>query len=101
MTAEAVEVTGAVTERLFGALLGAIELATVHLGVRLGLYAALATPRTAAGLAQAAGIDERYAREWLEQQAIAGLVSVVGPGDADTRVYGLDPEQAASFGDPD
>ena len=82
------------TERLFGALLGAIELATVHLGVRLGLYDALATPRTAAGLAHAAGIDERYAREWLEQQAISGLVSVVEPGDADTRVYGLDPEQA-------
>ena len=101
MTAEAVEVTGAVTERLFGALLGAIELATVHLGVRLGLYDALATPRTAAGLAQAAGIDERYAREWLEQQAISGLVSVVEPGDGDSRVYGLDPEQAASFGDPD
>ena len=101
MTAEEVEVTGAVTERLFGALLGAIELATVHLGVRLGLYDALATPRTAAGLAQAAGIDERYAREWLEQQAISGLVSVVEPGDGDSRVYGLDPEQAASFGDPD
>ena len=101
MTAEEVEVTGAVTERLFGALLGAIELATVHLGVRLGLYDALAAPRTAAGLAQAAGIDERYAREWLEQQAISGLVSVVEPGDGDSRVYGLDPEQAASFGDPD
>ena len=101
MTAAEVEVTGAVTERLFGALLGAIELATVHLGVRLGLYDALATPRTAAGLAQAAGIDERYAREWLEQQAISGLVSVVEPGDGDSRVYGLDPEQAASFGDAD
>ena len=26
---------------------------------------------------------------------------MVEPGDGDTRVYGLDPEQAASFGDPD
>ena len=76
MTADTIEVTGAVTERLFGSLLGALELATVHLGVRLGLYDALATPRTAAGLAEAAGIDERYAREWLEQQAISGLVTV-------------------------
>ena len=94
-------ITGAVTERLFGSLLGAMELCTVHLGVRLGLYDALATPRTATGLAAAAGIDERYAREWLEQQAICGLVTVTEPGDADHRVYGLDAEQAASFGDPE
>jgi SAM-dependent methyltransferase len=94
------EITGEVTGRLFGSTLGALELATVHLGVKLGLYDALATPRTAAGLAEAAGIDERYAREWLEQQAIAGLVSVLEPGGADTRVYGLDGEQAASLADP-
>ncbi len=86
---------------MFGSLLGALELATVHLGVRLGLYDVLATPRTAAALAQASGIDERYAREWLEQQAICGLVTVVEAGDAESRVYGLDPEQAASFGDPE
>ncbi|MBF4769307.1 methyltransferase domain-containing protein [Nocardioides agariphilus] len=99
-TAE-IELTGAVTERLFASLLGALELATVHLGVRLGLYEALATPRTAAGLAEVAGIDERYAAEWLEQQAISGLVSVTEPGDRETRVYGLDAEQALSFGDPE
>ncbi len=93
------EVTGAVTGRVFESLLGALELSTIHLGVRLGLYDSLDTPRTAAGLAQATGIDERYAREWLEQQAIAGLVTVVEPGDGSARVYGLDAEQAASFGD--
>ena len=69
--------------------------------MRLGLYAALVTPHTAAGLAAETGIDQRYAREWLEQQAIAGLVTVVGPGDADSRVYGLDAEQAASLADPE
>jgi len=99
MTAVEAEVTGEVTGRLFESLLGSLELATVHLGVRLGLYDALATPLTAAGLAEAAGIDERYAREWLEQQAIAGLVTVVEPGAPDARVYGLDAEQAATFGD--
>ncbi|MBF4765927.1 class I SAM-dependent methyltransferase [Nocardioides islandensis] len=92
-------VTGAVTGRVFESLLGALELATVYLGVRLGLYAALAAPRTAAGLAEATGTDERYAREWLEQQAIAGLVTVVDDGDAAGRVYGLDAEQSATFGD--
>ena len=35
-------------------------------------------PRTAAELAEHAGIDPRYAREWLEQQAVAGFVSVDG-----------------------
>jgi SAM-dependent methyltransferase len=100
MSTDEIEVTGALTERLFGAVLGALELATVHLGVRLGLYDALATPRTAAGLAEAAGIDERYAAEWLEQQAISGLVTVTDAGNRESRVYGLDPEQSLSFGDP-
>ena len=63
---------------LFMACLAAMELANVELGVRLGLYEALAGagPVTAAELAGSAGIAERYAREWLEQQAVAGVVEV-------------------------
>jgi 2-polyprenyl-3-methyl-5-hydroxy-6-metoxy-1,4-benzoquinol methylase len=63
---------------LFGACLATIELANVELGVRLGLYQALAGagPMTAAELAGRAGIADRYAREWLEQQAVAGVVEV-------------------------
>jgi 2-polyprenyl-3-methyl-5-hydroxy-6-metoxy-1,4-benzoquinol methylase len=99
MTALEEQVTGEVTGRLFESAVAAMEMACVYLGVRLGLYDALATPRTASGLAQTAGIDERYAREWLEQQAISGLVTVVTPGDGSTRVYGLSPDQAASLGD--
>jgi 2-polyprenyl-3-methyl-5-hydroxy-6-metoxy-1,4-benzoquinol methylase len=55
-----------------------MELANVELGVRLGLYEALAGagPVTAAELAGRAGIAPRYAREWLEQQAVAGVVEV-------------------------
>jgi SAM-dependent methyltransferase len=67
------------TERLFGALLGTAELLTVQLGRELGLYTALrAGPHDPAGLAAAAGIDERYAREWLEQQAAAGFLTADG-----------------------
>ena len=33
---------------------------------------------TAPELARAAGIDERYAREWLEQQACAGVLDADG-----------------------
>jgi 2-polyprenyl-3-methyl-5-hydroxy-6-metoxy-1,4-benzoquinol methylase len=63
---------------LFMACLATMELANVELGVRLGLYEALAGagPVTAARLAASAGIGERYAREWLEQQAVAGVVEV-------------------------
>jgi SAM-dependent methyltransferase len=98
-TAEASELSGAVTGRIFENLLGSLELATVYLGVRLDLYAALATPRNAVGLASHARIDQRYAEEWLEQQAIAGLVTVVEPGDRSERVYGLDAEQSATLAD--
>jgi 2-polyprenyl-3-methyl-5-hydroxy-6-metoxy-1,4-benzoquinol methylase len=63
---------------LFMACLATMELANVELGVRLGLYEALAGAGaiTAEELAQAAGIAPRYAREWLEQQAVAGVLDV-------------------------
>jgi 2-polyprenyl-3-methyl-5-hydroxy-6-metoxy-1,4-benzoquinol methylase len=63
---------------LFLACLATVELANVELGVRLGLYEALAGagPTTAAALARTAGIEERYAQEWLEQQAVAGVLEV-------------------------
>jgi 2-polyprenyl-3-methyl-5-hydroxy-6-metoxy-1,4-benzoquinol methylase len=62
--------------RLSTAFLGTMELANVELGVRLGLYKALAGkgPVSADELAQEAGIAGRYAQEWLEQQAVAGVV---------------------------
>ncbi len=68
----------ALGERFFGALIGTLELACVHLGDRLGLYAALDAggPQTSAELSARAGIDERYAREWLEQQAVASVLIV-------------------------
>jgi 2-polyprenyl-3-methyl-5-hydroxy-6-metoxy-1,4-benzoquinol methylase len=68
----------ALAERLFGAALGAYELMTVHLGDRLGYYRALVEggELTSADLAEATGTDERYAREWLEQQAVAGILEV-------------------------
>jgi SAM-dependent methyltransferase len=55
-----------------------MDLYGVYLGDRLGLYWALAEagPLTSSGLAEAAGIHERYAREWLEQQAATGILEV-------------------------
>jgi SAM-dependent methyltransferase len=82
----------AVAVRMFKAMLATQELLSTYLGVRLGLYEELASggPATAAGLAVRAAIAPRYAREWLEQQAVAGLLAVddtILP--ADERVYSL------------
>ena len=69
-------------ERLFSAALGAFDLAGVYLGERLGYYRSLASdgPATPDELAQRTGTDVRYAREWLEQQAVSGLLGVADDG---------------------
>ena len=92
--------TDALAERLFGAALGALELCSVYLGTELGLYTTLERhgALTAAELAEHAGIAERYAREWLEQQAVAGLLDVE-PGEP--RRYRLAPDQARVLARPD
>lgn len=66
----------AVTERIFGEGLGAFHLFSLYLGIRLGLLDALAAQpdSTAAELSAAAGVEERYAREWLQAETIAGIL---------------------------
>ena len=85
----------ALVERLFGATIGTLELFGVYLGDRLGLYAALAgsDPLEPDELARRTGIAPRYAREWLEQQAVAGIVDVDGAGNG-ARRYRLPAEHA-------
>ena len=81
---------------MFGAVLGAVETVNVALGLRLRLYEALARgPSTPADLAGRAGIGRRHAREWLEQQAAAGVLEVDGitAGEEDRR-YHLPPARA-------
>ena len=57
-----------------------------YLGVHLGLYRALAhSPATAAELAARTCCDERYLREWLQGQAVAGLLTVDGADPATAR----------------
>ena len=74
--------TDSLVERLFGATLGALELFSVYLGAELGLYRTLERhgPLTADELAHHAGIAPRYADEWMQQQAVAGLLEVE-PGE--------------------
>lgn len=82
----------AFAERIYDNVQGALDLLVVYLGDRLGLYQVLAdgSPLTAPELAARAGIAPRYAREWLEHQAVAGYLEVDDVGAAaDARHYSL------------
>jgi 2-polyprenyl-3-methyl-5-hydroxy-6-metoxy-1,4-benzoquinol methylase len=84
-------------ERLFGAVLGAQLVQAVYLGDRLGFYGVLAdgAALTSAELAGRTGCAERYAREWLEHQAVCGVLAVSDPdSDAAERHYRLPPGPA-------
>lgn len=93
----------ALTERVLGSLLGTGEVMTIYIGDRLGLYAPLAEGSLTSGeLAARAGIAERYAREWLEQQAVLGYLQVDDAGaPADERRYTLPAEHAQVLVDRD
>jgi 2-polyprenyl-3-methyl-5-hydroxy-6-metoxy-1,4-benzoquinol methylase len=82
----------ALASRVLQSTIHALELYGIYLGTELGLYATLASegPLAPAELARASGIAERYAREWLEQQAVAGMVVVEqASAAADERRYRL------------
>ncbi len=70
----------ALVERLFKNAIGAFDLFSVYVGDTLGFYRSLAEqgPLTSAELADAVGVHERYAREWLEQQGASELLEVEG-----------------------
>jgi 2-polyprenyl-3-methyl-5-hydroxy-6-metoxy-1,4-benzoquinol methylase len=76
-----VDRTDALRERLFGDAVGALELYTIYLGERLGLYRALAEggAATSSQLAARTGTNERYVREWLEHHAVSALLAVDDP----------------------
>lgn len=80
-------------ERLFGAALGFADILAVHIGDRLGWYRRLAEdgPSTAAELAERTGTSPRYAREWLEHQAVTGILLAEEAPDGATagRRFGL------------
>ena len=89
----------AFAERLFGSALGAIDVLSAYLGDRLGWYRSLASdgPATPAELAARTSCDQRYAREWLEQQAVSGVLTVEGDGPEDERRYALPPGLRAAL----
>ncbi|MEV0289165.1 class I SAM-dependent methyltransferase [Kribbella sp. NPDC050820] len=81
----------ALGSRLQRQALWSAELLLIGVGLDLNLYPLLdGVRRTSGEVADAAGIDSRYAREWLEQQAVAGVVEV----DPLTGGFGLPPGHA-------
>ena len=99
-TAPDTAATDAFVERLFGAVLGTMDLHAVYLGDRLGYYRALTTgPLTSAELAARTGTAERYAREWLEQQAVTGVLVTDPDVDAPQRRYTLPAAHVAPLTD--
>lgn len=62
---------------MFDRTLAGLESLAIYVGDRMGLYRALADgPLTASQLAERCGMHARFAREWLEQQAVAGVLTV-------------------------
>lgn len=90
--------------RLYDSMLGAFDLFSVYIGDQLGFYRALASdgPATSAQLAARTNTAERYVREWLEQQAITGFLTVDDHAQpAAERVFSMPVGYEAVFVDPD
>ncbi|GAC1603783.1 MAG: hypothetical protein NVS3B21_32600 [Acidimicrobiales bacterium] len=67
----------------------------VSIGHRTGLFDTMATlpPSSTADIAKAAGLNERYVREWLGAMVTGAIIE----HDADLETYRLPPEHAASL----
>ncbi|MFC0683336.1 class I SAM-dependent methyltransferase [Novosphingobium clariflavum] len=81
--------------KMLGDLGGAMSVPTVRIGIRLGLFEALAgSPATAQELAErAGGLHPRYVREWALAQAAGGYVDY----DPASERFSLSSEQAMVF----
>jgi SAM-dependent methyltransferase len=85
----------AFTERLVEILnSGALSL-MIAIGHRVGLYDAMSQmpPSPAKAIAERAGLNERYVREWLGAMVTGRIVEY----DETTKTYKLPPEHAASL----
>ncbi|MFC4942007.1 class I SAM-dependent methyltransferase [Pseudonocardia sp. GCM10023141] len=85
------ERTRALGSRLLTMVTGHVMTMLVNVGHTTGLFeAALRGPATSAGLAQRAGLDERYVREWLGAMVTGEILDF----DAATGLFTLPPEHA-------
>jgi SAM-dependent methyltransferase len=91
MTSETDRERDFLVERLMRSSAGMFDIFTTYLGDRLGLYQALVAggPATSTELADRTGTNERYLREWLEQQTVIGTLVVddASSGPAERRYH--------------
>jgi SAM-dependent methyltransferase len=87
------ETTEEFAERMVGVVDSASLAILVSIGHQTGLFDAMATlpPSTSARIAEAAGLNERYVREWLGGVAVGRIVDY----DDAAETYALPPERAA------
>lgn len=91
------EATQALTQRILDIFTGHTLSLMIHIGDRLGLYAALRDQGalSAAELAAQTGLQERWLLEWLRNQAAAGLIEHAGQ-----EHFALPPATIAVLADP-
>lgn len=78
-------------ERVFGMYTGGMLSHLIDIGHRTGLFEAAALgPATSIALAERAGLQERYVREWLGAMTTGGIFT----HDAATKTYALPAEHA-------
>ena len=71
------------SDRLFSTIVQTWDFVSMSIGLKLGFYTAmLEGPVTSVELADRTGTLERYAREWLEQQAATGILECQDPSAA-------------------
>jgi 2-polyprenyl-3-methyl-5-hydroxy-6-metoxy-1,4-benzoquinol methylase len=99
-----IERRDAFVEHIGAAAIGTFELTAIAIGLRLGLYRAMADagPSTAAELAARTATAERPVREWLEHGAVNGLLEVAtSSDDPAARRFSLPDAHAEVLLDPD
>ena len=87
------EKAGAFAEKMIGILNASALALQASIGHQTGLFDAMSSlePATSQDIADAAGLNERYVREWLGAMVTGGVVEY----DAGSGTYRLPPEHAA------
>jgi ubiquinone/menaquinone biosynthesis C-methylase UbiE len=82
-------------ERLVGVVNSAMLALMISVGDRTGLFEVMGSlpPSSSTDIAKAAGLDERYVREWLAAMSTGGIVA----HDPSTMTFLLPPEHAAGL----
>ncbi len=89
----------AFTNRLIDMMNGGAIAIMGSIGHRVGLFDTMRTlpPSTSQEIADAAGLNERYVREWLGAMTTGGVVECHVGSNGDAPRYSLPPEHAASL----